>query len=103
MNTGEEQGYDIENSTTGTLYDVANPLIGLLADNGGPELPYDYRLLTYATLRNSPARNAGSNLLELAYDQRGEGYPRVYPEGQQPDIGAYEFSPDIIHTLLLVY
>ena len=58
-----------------------DPLLGPLADNGGPTL-------THALLAGSPAIDAGSNLAELTSDQRGEGYVRV--DGAAPDIGAFE-------------
>jgi hypothetical protein len=58
-----------------------DPLLGPLADNGGPTL-------THALLAGSPAIDAGSNLAGLTSDQRGEGYVRVY--GAAADIGAFE-------------
>ena len=68
-----------------------NPLLGPLANNGGPTQ-------TMALLPGSPAIDAGSNALAvdpttgqpLAYDQRGPGFPRIL--GHSVDIGAYEFS-----------
>jgi hypothetical protein len=63
-----------------------DPRLQLLADNGG-DTP------TLALGEGSPALDAGSNLLGLAYDQRGEGFVRSY--GDAPDIGAYEAQPAI--------
>ena len=68
-----------------------NPLLGPLANNGGPTQ-------TMALLPGSPAIDAGSNALAvdpttgqpLAYDQRGPGFPRIL--GHSVDIGAYESS-----------
>lgn len=60
-----------------------DPLLGILADNGG-EIP------TIAIAKNSPARDAGSNPLNLLYDQRGFNYPRETPDGLS-DIGAFEY------------
>ena len=68
-----------------------NPLLGSLANNGGPTQ-------TMALLPGSPAIDAGSNALAvdpttgqpLACDQRGPGFPRIL--GHSVDIGAYEFS-----------
>lgn len=54
-----------------------NPLLGLLADNGGPTK-------THALLPGSPAIDKGGDC--LAVDQRG--VPR--PQGAACDIGAYE-------------
>ena len=75
----------------GTTTDPLNPLLGPLADNGGPTL-------TMALLPGSPAIDAGSNTLAvdadgnpLATDQRGPGFPRKL--GHSVDIGAYEFAP----------
>jgi hypothetical protein len=55
--------------------------LGPLADNGGPTR-------THRPLADSPAINAGNNLLGLRYDQRGAGFPRA--RMNQPDIGAIE-------------
>jgi hypothetical protein len=59
--------------------------IGPLGDHGGPTL-------THSLLPGSPAINAGSgeSILDLPFDQRGAGYPRVF--GPKVDIGAYEFG-----------
>jgi hypothetical protein len=65
---------------SGNLVGV-NPLLGPLADNGGPTR-------THALLPGSPAINTGSNPLGLATDQRGTGFPRV--SGAAADMGAYE-------------
>jgi predicted outer membrane repeat protein len=69
----------------------ADPVIGPLADNGGPTW-------THALLAGSPALDAGSNPLNLAGDQRGEGYPRTL--GASTDIGAVEFL-DSLYSLLV--
>jgi hypothetical protein len=58
-----------------------NPLLGPLANNGGPTL-------TLALLAGSPAINKGANPLALAFDQRGPGFARV--SGGATDIGAFE-------------
>ena len=58
-----------------------NPLLGGLANNGGPTL-------TQALLSGSPAINKGANPLALAFDQRGPGFARV--SGGGTDIGAFE-------------
>jgi CSLREA domain-containing protein len=62
---------------------IGDPLLGPLADNGGPTK-------THALLAGSPAIDAGSNLLVPAgvnTDQRGAGRIGAV------DIGAYEFVP----------
>jgi hypothetical protein len=61
----------------------ANPLLGALANNGGPTL-------TMLPQPGSPAINAGltSAAAGIIYDQRGPGYPRVV--GPAVDIGAIE-------------
>ena len=61
-----------------------DPMLGPLANNGGPTQ-------TQALLGGSPAINAGSNPLSLATDQRGPGHPRVV--GAAADMGAYEYVP----------
>ncbi len=62
---------------------VSDPLISPLAFNGG-------NLATIALQAGSPARNAGLNPLNLDYDQRGPGFPRI--SGPAADIGAFEFG-----------
>jgi hypothetical protein len=61
----------------------SDPLLGPLAMNGGPTE-------THALGAGSPAIDAGTNLLNLAFDQRGEGFNRV--QGDAADIGAFEAS-----------
>jgi hypothetical protein len=58
-----------------------DPLLGPLADNGGPTL-------THALLPGSPAIDTGNNASGLATDQRGDGYVRE--SGAAVDIGAFE-------------
>ena len=69
---------------------TGDPLLGTLADNGGPTQ-------TMALLDGSPAINAGDNTLALDangnalnYDQRGSGYDRI--ANGTVDMGAYEVS-----------
>src|SRR5262249_11183309 len=65
-----------------------DPLLGPLADNGGPAL-------TMALLPGSPAIDAGISINGVTTDQRG--VPR--PQGIAPDIGAFEsrgFTPAIV-------
>ena len=68
-----------------TLHD--DPLLGALADNGGPTQ-------TLALLPGSPAIDTGNNVAGLVTDQRGPGFPRVM--GTSADIGAYEVTADAI-------
>lgn len=66
-----------------------DPQLSPLAWNGGPTQ-------TLALDSGSPAIDAGNNAANLATDQRGGGYVRVY--GPAADIGAYEVqpTPDVI-------
>jgi hypothetical protein len=57
-----------------------DPLLGPLADNGGPTL-------TMALLAGSPAIDAGDDALAPALDQRGVRRP----QGAHSDMGAFEF------------
>lgn len=66
----------------GSTTNPIDPLLGPLADNGGPTL-------THALLRGSPAIEAALTLGNVDTDQRG--LPR--PVGQASDIGAYEVQP----------
>ena len=58
-----------------------DPLLLPLANNGGPTQ-------THKLAANSPAINKGTNILGLAFDQRGTGFPRLV--GAASDIGALE-------------
>jgi hypothetical protein len=59
----------------------ADPRLAPLAENGGPTR-------THLLLADSPALDRGSNRLNRAYDQRGEGFPRI--KGPAADIGSTE-------------
>ena len=59
----------------------SDPKLAPLAWNGG-------FTLTHALQRGSPAIDAGSNIDQLPYDQRGKGFARRV--GPATDIGAYE-------------
>jgi len=63
-----------------------DPLLRPLAYNGG-------LTRTHALVPDSPAIDTGNNVLDVDYDQRGIGYPRV--SGSQADIGAFEFGDRI--------
>jgi hypothetical protein len=69
------------NPLIGSVATPINPLLGALANNGGPTF-------THALLQGSPALNAGNNVAGLAFDQRGSGFNRTVGGGT--DIGAYE-------------
>ncbi len=71
-----------------------DPLLGPLAENGGPTL-------THALLAGSPAINRGSNPTPHSFDQRGLGFVRAVG---RTDIGAFEVQqrgsylvPDLIN------
>ncbi len=84
----------IANSGGGTgfgpndILDV-DPLLGPLADNGGPTL-------TTALLPGSPAIDAGDNTDAPEFDQRGPGFPRIV--NGTIDIGAFEVQSSPIPT-----
>ena len=73
----------IVNLIGGATNGVINPMIGPLANNGGPTF-------THKLLPGSRAINAGSNFfaMGLTTDQRGVGFPRI--DGIIVDIGAFE-------------
>jgi hypothetical protein len=77
---------------TGTLAAPLNPMLGPLADNGGPTK-------THALLASSPALNAGNNFAALLTDQRGAGYLRVV--GPAADIGAFEVQAPRIASVIV--
>lgn len=84
---------DPSGNLIGTPGALIDPLLGPLADNGGPTQ-------TMALLAGSPAINAGSSPLAvdpangnapLIYDQRGAPFLRIV--GSSVDMGAYEVGP----------
>jgi hypothetical protein len=72
-------------STIGGTHNIigSDPLLGPLADNGGPTW-------THALLEGSPAINAGDPSIASPpdFDQRGDGYDRI--SDGRIDIGAFE-------------
>lgn len=62
------------------------PLLGDLADHGGPTQ-------TQALLPGSPACDAAESLPDLATDQRGTGFARAW---KAPDMGAWEYRADTL-------
>lgn len=74
-------GDDKNGDLIGMANKPINPQLGELQDNGGATL-------TQELLTGSPAVDAGSNLSNLATDQRGEGFNRTVGDGT--DIGAFE-------------
>ena len=65
-----------------------DPLLDVLADNGGPTL-------TMALMQGSPAIDAGNDVAQIPYDQRGPGFARQV--GARADIGAFEVqASDVI-------
>ena len=85
---GDTSGSPIDETTgTGNLLNV-DPLLGPLADHGGPTM-------THALLPGSPALDAGDPSIGFdpnEFDQRGDGFFRVVDGGGglRIDIGAYE-------------
>jgi CSLREA domain-containing protein len=90
----------------GPVHGTIDPLLGPLADNGGPALPGGFRMLTHAPLPGSPAIDAGDSSLAAgvgetpAFDQRGAPFSRVF--GARIDIGAVEANgePIVVDTLV---
>lgn len=81
---------DINGNLIGTHVSPIDPLLGPLANNGGPTQ-------TMALLPGSPTINAGSNALAidpigvpLTNDQRGAGFSRI--AGGWVDMGAFELQ-----------
>lgn len=79
-------------SYVGTNGAAINPLLAPLTNNGGP-------VPTCVLLPGSVAIDHGTNILNLATDQRGDGYARQ--QGLGVDIGAYE-RPSISGSVYLV-
>ncbi len=75
----EENDLDLQSCGTPTV--VSDPLLGLLADNGGPTQ-------TMALLAGSPAIDMADDAACEATDQRGISRP----QGAHCDIGAYEYQ-----------
>ncbi|TWT35311.1 hypothetical protein KOR34_02010 [Posidoniimonas corsicana] len=73
----------IDHSLIGAAGSVFDPLLGPLADNGGPTQ-------THALLPGSPAINAGDPALASGFDQRGA--PFLRDDGAGVDIGAFELQ-----------
>ena len=79
-------GFTQATDQTGTIASPLDPMLGPLANNGGPTL-------THALLAGSPAIDAGDDSvlgspLFLTTDQRGLGFPRKL--GAHVDSGAFE-------------
>ena len=70
---------DANGNIIGESFDPIDPLLGELADNGGPTQ-------THSLLTGSPAIDSGSTVSSI--DQRGELRPNF--GGNGPDIGAFE-------------
>jgi CSLREA domain-containing protein len=92
----------LEDQIGGGSNQIINPLLGPLADNGGPTQ-------THALLEGSPAIDRGRNDLTTdAFDQRGEGFLRIADGNSDStaivDIGAFEVQQvsveDLIESLI---
>jgi len=81
MVLGDDNLIEVSNAPLPVDTIMADPMLGLLANNGG-------RTRTHALLMGSPAIDAGNNSHNWAHDQRGAGFPRVV--NGRADIGAYE-------------
>jgi hypothetical protein len=71
---------DANGNIVGSSTSPINPMLGALANNGGPTL-------TCALLAGSPAINAGTTGTGVSTDERG------VLRDSTPDIGAFEFTP----------
>jgi hypothetical protein len=103
---GDSSGATIANNggnQIGTAAMPIDPVLGPLADNGGPTM-------THALLAGSPAIDAGDPAAVAGvgtvpqFDQRGDPYTRVFDGngagGARIDIGAFELIPDdAVHVL----
>ena len=75
-----------------------NPLLGLLADNGGPTF-------THAPLPGSPALDGGKDLSGTGTDQRGRTRPVDFAGipnaagGDGSDVGAFEMAAHVVTNL----
>jgi hypothetical protein len=70
----------------GSTNDPVDPLLGPLADNGGPTF-------TMALLHGSPALDAGDDgLLQKPYNLKTDQRGFARESGQHVDIGAFEFQ-----------
>ncbi len=78
----DDSGHSLVHGDNGNIIGV-DPLLGVLADNGGPTW-------THALLAGSPALNTGTNPQNLQNDQRGSGFSR---DVDGTDMGAYERQP----------
>jgi hypothetical protein len=80
IGNGSDASGFVDSDLVGTADNPIDPLLGPLADNGGPTL-------TMALLDGSPAIDAGDATGAPLVDQRG------LPRDDPPDIGAFEVQP----------
>jgi hypothetical protein len=93
---GDNTGATITNNggnQIGTVGSPIDPLLGLLAANGGPTR-------THALLAGSPAIDTGDPIFSPppANDQRGNPFSRIF--GGRIDLGAFERQGRIVDTLV---
>ena len=81
LDSGTSCGFSATNNSLSST----DPMLGPLADNGGPTK-------THALLAGSPAIDKGVAVAGITTDQRGV----ARPQGPAPDIGAFEFFEDTI-------
>jgi hypothetical protein len=81
--TGADNIIRRQNAFSEITFSSDDPLLGPLANNGGPTS-------THALTENSPAKNHGTNRLSLMSDQRGASHLRAM--GGHADIGAFEIQ-----------
>ncbi|MCP4539683.1 MAG: DUF11 domain-containing protein, partial [Chloroflexi bacterium] len=78
----------------------SDPLLGPLADNGGPAAGVDgeHPMLTHALPSNSPALEGAVCVSGITTDQRGSGFSRPDPS-PFCDIGAYEANEVVVRDV----
>jgi hypothetical protein len=77
---------------------IANPLLGPLADNGGPTSTHALRVGSPAVDAGDPGATPGRAGVPVS-DQRGSGFPRL--EHGRIDIGAFEAEFDVGESLVV--
>ena len=99
--------YTLVQTVGGTTLNGSNnitgfdPLLGALANNGGPTETHELQLGSIAINGGDPVAVAGTGTVPL-YDQRGAGFDRIL--GSALDIGALEVSAasaDFVHDGLI--
>ena len=89
-------GFTAATTQTGAVATPLDPLLGPLADNGGPAIgapPTTQTLATELPISGSPAINKGITAGAPSVDERG--FPRALTAADPPDVGAAESSANV--------